>query len=176
MSKLNSNSFPNLTTKRLLLRQLVATDDQSIFKIRSNDIVYKYLEKETQKDISEAQAFIKKINKGIANRECMYWAIILKESQGLIGTICLWNFSKDQLVAEIGYELHPDYHKRGLMNEALNKVVDFGFTVLNLKTLEAFTHKNNEASKTLLIKNKFLLDAKRTDKGFPNNIIYTLSK
>lgn len=179
MDKLhNSNNvpFPTLTTERLLLRQLTKTDDQAIFKIRSNDIVYKYITKATFKKIEEAQAFITKINKGIANKEHMFWAITLKETKELIGTICLWNFSKERLVAEVGYELYPDYHKKGIMNETLTKVGEFGFEDLKLKSIEAFTHKENEASKTLLKRHGFRLEKNRTDKGFPNNIIYILSK
>jgi len=172
----NSNIFEQLTTERLLLRQFVPTDDQAIFRIRSNKIVYKYIAKKNQKKIEEAQEFISKTNKGIANGELMYWAITLKESQELVGTICLWNFSKDRSIAEVGYELYPDYHKKGIMNEALQSVVLFGFEDLNLNNIEAFTHKENEASKALLVKRKFVLDTNRKDEGFPNNIIYTLSK
>ena len=171
----NQNPFPSLTTKLLLLRQLKTTDKKAIFKIRSNDIVYKYIAKETFKKIEEAQSFIVKINKGITNKEHVFWAITLKETQELVGTICLWNFSKDRLIAEIGYELYPDYYKQGIMNEALQSVIKFGFESLKLNTIEAFTHKNNEASKTLLMRNNFKLDANRIDKGFPNNIVYVLS-
>lgn len=173
---MNTNTFQKLTTERLFLRQLVPTDDQGIFKIRSNETVYKYIAKQTQKNISEAKAFIAKTNKGIANREFMYWAITLKETQELIGTICLWNFSNDRLVAEVGYELYPDYHKKRIMSEALQSVITFGFESLNLDTIEAFTHKNNEGSKTLLKRHNFKLDENRTDEGFPNNIIFCLSK
>lgn len=171
----NKSPFPTLTTKRLLLRQLTTNDDQAIFKIRSNDIVYKYIAKETFKKIEEAHSFIIKINKGISSKEHVFWAITLKETQDLIGTICLWNFSEDYLVAEVGYELHPDYHKQGIMNEALSNVIEFGFNTLKLNTIEAFTHFENEASKTLLIKHHFKLDKERKDEGFPNNIIYTIS-
>lgn len=176
MSSFYTNTFPTLITERLLLRQLKATDDQAIFRIRSSDIVYKYIAKQTQKKVAEAQAFITKTNKGIAKGEFMYWGITLKASQELIGTICLWNFSKDKLIAEIGYELYPDYHRKGIMNEVLSKIIEFGFGILNLKTIEAFTHKENEASKTLLIKNNFALEPDRKDDGFPNNIIYVLNK
>ena len=174
----NSNTipFPTLTTERLLLRQLTKTDDHAIFKIRSNDIVYKYIAKAPFKKTEEAQAFITKINKGIVNEEHVFWAITLKETKELIGTICLWNFSKERLVAEVGYELHPVYHKKGIMNEALIKVVEFGFVDLKLKSIEAFTHKENKASKTLLLRHGFSLEKNRTDEGFPNNIIYILSK
>jgi len=60
------------------------------------------------------------------------------------------------------------------MNEALSKVIAFSFETLKLKSIEAFTHKKNEASKALLLKHHFKLDKNRTDKEFPNNIIYTL--
>ena len=173
---INSNTFPILATKRLSLRQLKTTDGQAVFKIRSNEIVYKYIAKETQKTIKEAQAFIKKTNKGITNEAFLYWAITLKETQKLVGTICLWNFSNDKLIAEVGYELLPAYHKKGIMNEALGKVVAFGFETLKLKSIEAFTHKENKASKTLLIRLHFKFDKNRTDKGFPDNIIYILTK
>ena len=173
---LNQKPFQSLTTNRLLLRQLKTTDEKALFKIRSNEVVYKYIAKETFKKIEEAQSFISKIKKGITNNEHVFWAITLKETKELIGTICLWNFSKDRLIAEVGYELYPDYYKQGLMNEALQSVIKFGFEALQLNTIEAFTHKNNEASKTLLIRNSFKLDTNRIDKGFPNNIVYTLSK
>jgi len=171
----NPNPFPTLTTERLLLRQLKTTDKKAVFKIRSNDIIYKYIAKETFKKIEEAQSFIAKINKGITNKEHVFWAITLKETQELVGTICLWNFSKDRLIAEVGYELYPDYYKQGIMNEALQSVIKFGFELLKLNTIEAFTHNNNGASKTLLMRNNFKLDANRIDKGFPNNIVYVLS-
>ena len=62
------------------------------------------------------------------------------------------------------------------MNEALTKVVEFGFEDLNLKSIEAFTNKENDASKTLLLRHGFSLEKNRTDEGFPNNIVFILSK
>lgn len=167
---------PNLITKRLLLRQLEITDVQAIFKIRSNEVVYKYIAKDTIKKLEEAEAFIHKTQKGIGNNAFNYWAITLKETKELIGTICLWNFSKDKLTAEVGYELLPDYHKKGIMSEALNKVIEFGFNTLKVTTIEAITHFENEASKSLLTKHQFKLEKGKIDKGFPNNIIFTLAK
>jgi len=176
MSDSNLDNFPVLHIGRLLLRPLEGTDDEVIFRIRSNKDVYKYIAKQTQKSISEARAFIAKTNKGVANGEIKYWGIVLKETNELIGDICLWNFSKDGLTAEIGYELYPDYHRKGIMNEAVKRIIAFGFESLKLKSIEAYTHKDNEGSKTLLQKHKFKLDTSRTDVDFPNNLIYVLTK
>jgi ribosomal-protein-alanine N-acetyltransferase len=38
------------------------------------------------------------------------------------------------------------------MNEALVKVIDFGFNKMKLRTIEAFTHENNDRSIQLLLR------------------------
>ena len=43
------------------------------------------------------------------------------------------------------------------MDEALKSVVNFGFSKLNLSTIEAFTHNENESSLKLLKKNEFYI-------------------
>ncbi|MCP6379763.1 GNAT family N-acetyltransferase, partial [Klebsiella pneumoniae] len=82
--------------------------------------------------INDARYFIDAINEGIASKDWLYWAMILKGTQQLIGTICLWHFSNDKTTAEIGYELHPDFQGKGLMNEAIQTIIDYGFTTLQL--------------------------------------------
>lgn len=169
------NTFSALDTKRLLLRKLTEKDDRAVFKIRSSDIVNKHIARPNQKSIEEAQVHIVKTNNGIANGKHLYWGITLKESQELIGTICFWNFSKDKLIAELGYELHPDYHRKGIMCEAVKRIIAYGFDSLKLESIEAFTDKANWNSIKLLQRHNFKCDVNRKDKGFPNNIIYILS-
>ncbi len=176
MNEVNFTPFPVLTTERLILRCLEESDDQQLFKLRSNKIVNKYLVRPKQKDIKETRAFISKINDGIKNTEWIYWIITLKESPTLIGTICFWNFSEDKTVAEIGYELDPAFQGKGFMSEALKKIIEFGFQVIELDTIEAYTHKNNNNSTKLLQKYNFKQDAERVDKENSDNIIFTLTK
>src|SRR3982751_1592761 len=111
--------FPVLTTTRLLLRRLSIDDAPEIFALRSDPIVNKYLERIKARSIEDAVDFIKKINFGIDADQSIYWAISFKGELGLIGTICLWNFSDEENKAEIGYELLPSYHGKGIMHEAL---------------------------------------------------------
>jgi len=61
-------------------------------------------------------------------------------------TICLWNFSSKKNVAELGYELDPALQGEGIMSEALKKIIEFGFQEIELKKIEAYTHKNNDNS------------------------------
>lgn len=147
--------FKELTTGRLTLRKLRLSDDKELYAIRSNDGVNKYLERSPAASIDEAQLFIKKINDGIDNNGWIYWAIALKEDDKVIGTICIWNISFEDASGEIGYELRPEFQGRGFMSEAIKKVIDFGFNDMRLKSLEAFTHKENLPSIKLLERNNF---------------------
>ncbi|EZH74060.1 hypothetical protein ATO12_14390 [Aquimarina atlantica] len=168
--------FPELQTERLFLRQLKESDDQVILFLRSNEIVNTYVKRPKTNTKEEAINFINKINKGIDQQDWLFWGITIKDNPELIGTICLWNFSEDKKIAEVGYDLHPKFYKQGIMNEALISILDYGFTTLGLDRIEAFTHKNNEASKKLLIRNNFNHIEDRIDNDNPDNVIFSISK
>ncbi|RWX03704.1 GNAT family N-acetyltransferase [Flavobacterium cerinum] len=167
--------FPILSTERLILRKITLDDDKAIYLQRSNEIVNKYIARTPPADITEAQAWITRINKSIDEGQNVNWAITSKNCGTFIGLICLWNFSEDRTIAETGYELNPGYHGKGYMNEALNSVINFGFSSLKLSMIEAYTQKGNVNSIKLLTKNGFVHDPSRIDEGFPLNTIYTLS-
>ena len=162
-----------LTTKRLSLRNLNVNDYENLFIIRFHPEVLKHIQRDIIDDKTEFKTFIFDRLKEVENGKICFWGISELDSSKLIGTICLWNFNNEKTTAEVGYELHPNFHKKGLMSEAMNTVLDFGFNELHLKTIEAFTSKYNEGSKALLNKFNFKLDSNRKDKSFPNNIIYT---
>ncbi len=166
--------FPILETNRLQLRKLTNNDAQQIFYLRSNSIVNKYILRTKQQNVEEALSFIRDRTNDIESGKIYYWAITIKEEQELIGSICLWNFSKDRSVSEIGYDLHPDYFHKGIMTEAILEVIKFGFKTLQLKSVEAFTHKENTNSIKLLKKCDFIFQPTRVDKGFPHNTIFSL--
>jgi len=176
MNKLNFSPFPVLTTERLALRCLELSDDKQLLRLRSNKIVNKYIVRPKQKNIKEIRTFINKINNGIKQNEWIYWVISLKDIPTLIGTICFWNFSSEKNVAELGYELEPAFQGKGIMSEALKKIIEFGFKEIDLITIEAYTHKNNNDSTKLLQKYNFKQEAGRIDKENSDNIIYTLTK
>jgi ribosomal-protein-alanine N-acetyltransferase len=166
--------FPTLTTGRLVLRRLSDHDQQEIFELRSDERINKYIDRPRPKNIGEAIEFISKINKAINNAESLYWAVCLKDSPRLIGTICLWNFSEDHTVAEIGYELNNAYQGNGYMNEAISSVIQFAFEKISLQRIDAYTQGGNAKSIRLLEKNNFILDLSRTDADHLLNRIYSL--
>jgi len=171
MAGKNFTPFPVLQTERLALRQLRSTDDKEIFALRSNDNVNKYLDRTPSKSIDDAKTFIQTINENIERNDSVYWAITLNGTDKLIGTICLFDFSDDNLKAEIGYELLPDFQGKGIMQEATSKVIDFGFQHVGLNSIEAYTHPGNQRSTRLLEK----LNFKRESAANENFMIFKLT-
>ncbi len=166
--------FPILKTERLILRQLAPTDDYEIFALRSNEEVNKYLERQPSKSIEDAQSFIQTIIENGKKNDAFYWAISLDDK--LIGTICLFEIKDDKSQAEIGYELLPPYQGNGYMQEAISKVLEFGFQNLGMNSIAAYTHAENKGSINLLEKFNFSKKS-TTDNNADNNfIVFRLSK
>ncbi|WP_452225162.1 GNAT family N-acetyltransferase [Lacinutrix chionoecetis] len=167
---------PDLETQRLQLNIANLSDVDVVFALRSNAIVRKYIDKPLCKSKAEALAHINKVLKLTEADEGILWILTHKETNTKIGSICFWNFSEDKKTAEVGYDLLPEYFKKGLMTEALKAVTNFGFKELKLETIEAFTHNENESSKKLLTSNGFVLQPHRKDPEFSKNRIYTLQQ
>ena len=173
---MNFTPFPEFITQRLRLRELKRTDWKEIVFLRSDKEVNKWVIRPQAKNKIEAWAFIDRISKATKNNQSLYWCINLKDHSEMIGSVSLWNFSKDLKTAEIGYDLNPKYHRKGIMNEAINAILDFGFNTLKFKKIEAYTHRDNEPSKKLLLKNSFKFAINRTDPEDQNNIIFELKR
>ena len=165
-----------LETERLILKPINESHVEDILKIRSNEVLNRFVKRILPKNNYDALDFILTIKKRVQNNETFYFGITYKNQQNLLGTICLYRFSEDRTEAEVGYELLPDYHRKGIMSEALSAVLNFGFNELNLQEILAFTNKFNENSKDLLLKHDFVLQEGRTDEGFPDNLVFSLMK
>jgi ribosomal-protein-alanine N-acetyltransferase len=179
MLNLNFDPFPLITTDRLFLRQIEKSDVNEIFFLRSDEKVMKYIDRSPAKTIDDAYEFIQKITEHEKNNDAVTWAITLKSNSKLIGTICYWNIQKEHYRAEVGYVLHPDYWGKGIMQEALLKVINYGFKVINLHSIEANVNPGNAASIKLLEKNKFVREAYFKENYFYNGkfldtVIYSL--
>jgi len=181
MPGFNFSLFPNLTTDRLNLRQLQFSDDETIAALRSHPLVNEFLDRPNTITPAAARQFIEKTHRNTRESTSIYWAIAPKEQDNLIGTLCLWNFSSDHYTAEIGYELHPDFQRKGIMQEAVTAAIDYGFQQLGLYTISAVLSANNLKSLRLLARNGFLPDVHLLQEIpasdlFPNIVVYALRR
>ena len=155
MLQKNFTPFPVLITQRLTLRQLSESDQHEIWALRSDVQINKYLGRKPTKTLEEATTFINQVNDNINNGDSIYWGIANTGHTAIIGAICLFNFSDEDKKCEIGYELLTQHQGQGIMTEAAEKVIEYAIREIGLHGIEAFTHKDNEASIKLLDKLNF---------------------
>jgi [ribosomal protein S5]-alanine N-acetyltransferase len=160
--------FPFLQTPRLLLRNVTPDDAPEIFFLRSDKTVLQYLDRAPITTIAEATQFIQNMESLQQAGDAITWAITLKDASRLIGTIAFWRMQKEHYRAEIGYALHPEHQGNGLMQEALNAVLDYGFNTMNLHSVEANVNPNNAASINLLQRNGFVREGYFRENYFYN--------
>lgn len=174
MKQLNFSTFPVLRTCRLVLRELCAQDALQLHALRSDPKIAAMTGRIPSTGIEDAMVHICKIRELIENNASVYWAISLLDDPTLIGTICLWNFDVENEVVEIGYELLPEFHGKGMMRETIAAVINYGFEELGISTITAFPSANNASS----IKVLKMAGFKREKKDYPNvhdNVVNVLT-
>ena len=156
----NFTPFPELRTNRLLLRQMTGADAPRVQQLRSNKDVMKYINRPLTLTLEEAETWVRMIMEALAKTEGITWCMCLKEAPAEhVGSIGLWRIEKENYRAELGYMLEPALQGKGLMYEALQKVMDYGFRELKLHSMEAQLDPRNAASAALLRKAGFVQEA-----------------
>ncbi len=81
---------------------------------------------------------------------------MLKTNNETIGRCGFHNWYKDHHKAELGYALSKDdYKQKGYMSEAVRKIIEYGFSTMNLNRIEACVGPENKASLSVIKKNNF---------------------
>lgn len=156
MLVIDLTSFPTLTTERLVLRALVATDAPALFTIRAHERVMQFIGRRRATNVQDALDLIAAIQQGQQANDGITWAITLKGDDTLIGTIGYYRLKKEHYRGEIGYMLSADHWRKGIMGEALDAAVTCGFSRLGFHSIEADTDPLNVASNTLLARHGFV--------------------
>ena len=159
MLQVNFQPFPQISTDRLLLRELTKTDVGDFFTLRSNKDIMRFIDRPRAQTMEDVLNLIEIITTALKNNDGITWGISLKNNPQLIGTIGLWRIIKEHYRAEIGYLLSDAFQRQGIMQEAITAVIGYGFDVMQLHSIEANVNPANTASIMLLEKNKFIREA-----------------
>lgn len=148
-------NFETLETERLILRKLSPDDFTYVFTHYSKVEIMSFFGFETEEEFQAAKL---KSEKGYAthNRSIAYFQLIEKSTNKVIGASGFHNWYFDHRRAEIGYNMKNDSFKnQGFMSEALEKIIDYGFTKMNLHRIEALVGTQNIPSLKLMEKFHF---------------------
>lgn len=145
-----SEKFPELTTTRCLLREILPSDQPKIFEGLSHPEVIRYygVSYDSLEATSAQMKFYRRLRETGTGT---WWAACLKESGEFIGACGINNLSRLHRKAELGFWLLPAYQRRGYMGEIVPQVIAYGFGEMNLHRIEAIVEPGNEASRRLLL-------------------------
>jgi ribosomal-protein-alanine N-acetyltransferase len=179
MLTFNFTPFPVLESERLVLRRITDNDVHEVFELRSNPETMKYIPRPLVTTAQEALEHIATIEDKIVNNIGINWGISLKEDSKLLGIIGYYRMQPENYRAEIGYILLPEFHGKGIIPEAVNTLITYGFHVLQLHSIEAVIDPENFASEKVLqkcgfVKEAHLKEAEFYEGTFLDKVIYSL--
>lgn len=137
----------DIHTNRLLLRRFIENDAQMMFdNWASDDDVTRYLTWPTHKDFEVTRSIIAEWANSYENIEYYMWAIVLKDSNEVIGSISVVNLSNHFEQCEIGYCIGKAFWDKGITTEALRGVIAYLFNEVGFERISAIHQSENVAS------------------------------
>ena len=169
-------SFPRLESRRLVLREMIPKQDEpDLGNFWGNSEVCRYTDFYFPSE-EQIHNVLLSLRMRFQLYEGIRWGITIKSKNIIIGTIGFntWETQRSS-TAEIGYDLHPDYWRQGIMTEAILRVLDYGFSQMQIHRIEAQTDPLNTASRKLLENCGFLYEGTLRDNAFFKNAFHTSS-
>ncbi len=172
---------PTLETERLYLKKITKDSLNDVYEYRSDAEVSRYLLWRPDETPETTERYLQYVEKLYENCKFFDFGIYLKENGKMIGTVGFTTINLHKNTASVGYVLNSKYWGQGIAKEALEKIIEFGFEILEFDTLYAKFIEENSRSKRVLEKcgfkffeneKKLLLVKDRMEKI----IIYSLSK
>ena len=131
-----------LITKRLILRAARQDDLTDLFAIFSNPQAMKYWSTAAHDGPDQTQQNLDRLIAS-ANRQLTYF--VIEKDGRVIGTAGLYRAD------EVGFLLHPDYWRQGIMTEAMAVIIAHLFEASDRTQLTADADPRNAASVSLLM-------------------------
>lgn len=146
--------FPSLSTKRLRLREIVASDATALLAIHGDAEAMKWFGSDPLPDLEAAE----KVIAGFANMRQLpspgvRWGIVHADparSSALLGTCGVFRWNRGWRTCLAGYELARQAQGHGYMREALRAIFKWSFDAMEVERIEAQVHPHNTPSLALL--------------------------
>ncbi|HEX2620088.1 MAG TPA: GNAT family N-acetyltransferase, partial [Phototrophicaceae bacterium] len=166
--------FPVLETERLLLRQITSDDAQAVLNIRGDYEVTKYNIGAAYTSIEQAQALIRNMDEAYLAKTELRWGIVVKSFDTMAGMIGYNYWDQRDRRGSVGFDLAQAFWRQGIMSEALQAVLKFGFERMKLNRIEADTSIYNHNSQWVLQKAGFKQEGHQREQYFEDGRFHDL--
>lgn len=138
--------LPVLQTPSLILRPMRMSDAEDIYSYSSDPEVARYVLWDPHRSLRDTRAYIRYMRSLYRNALPSSWAVVLRDTGRVVGSIGFMWVSPENASAEVGYSYARPVWNRGIATEALRAVLDSAFLSLPLNRIEAQRDLRNPAS------------------------------
>lgn len=152
---INNKGTIKIETERLILRPFKKNDGIDMYNNwASDDRVTKFLRWNSHENIEESFKICEMWENESKEKSNYQWAIVLKETNQVIGSIGLVDIDEKMLRGEVGYAIGYKFWGRGIVKEALESILQY-FKSLGFVRIQAFHELENPNSGKVLLKSGF---------------------
>ena len=162
------NQLPIKVSEKYIIRHIHSNDKEDLFKIYSNEKIAKYVARKTHCSMKETEEFIEEINQRMEGGNNIYLGVCEIESQKLIGIVRFLK-KEDPSTLTIGYALNEDYWGRGIINVAVNALIELIKLDGTYTRIRATIKPENINSQRCVEKLSFKLDSRFNKKEIIDN-------
>ena len=150
-----TSQFPIFKTARFLLRQFNEADLENVYTGLSHPDVIKYygVHYTSREDTQKQLRWFAELER---NGTGIWWAVCSPDNQLFFGAAGLNDLHEKNRKAEIGFWLLPQFWGRGIIEEVVPFVVEYGFNKLGLHRIEALVETENVNCKKVMDKLDFV--------------------
>lgn len=155
--------IPELSTKRLILREIVMADVDAYFALCAHEATMRAYGLKAHAHKDETAHAIQLLREEFDKQKGLRFGIFDKATKLLIGDAGIWHLDPRRMRGEMGGKILPEFGQQGFMSEALARMMHYFFFDLNLNALEGNLRVDNVASKRLLEKLGFKQEGLRSE-------------
>ncbi len=158
-----------LSNEHITLRALEPEDLSFLFQAENDTSFWEVSSTQTPFSKFILKQYIANAYQDIYEAKQLRLVIEDKKTNTAVGMIDLFDFNPQHKRAGIGILILKSHQNKGFANHALNLLINYTFTTLNLHQLYANITSDNTKSISLFTKNNFKLAGAKKDWLFYNN-------
>ena len=143
---------PVLTTERLHFRAMRESDAEDMFEYAKKEETVRYLLWPTHENAAYTRTYLSFVQEQYKKGVFYDWAVIVRETNKMIGTGGFTKIEEKHKCAQIGYVLNPAFWNLGYGTEIAKELLSFGFNALGLHRIEAQYMPGNDRSRRVMDK------------------------
>ncbi|HEX8270326.1 MAG TPA: GNAT family N-acetyltransferase [Flavobacterium sp.] len=142
-------------TERLLLREMLPSDDIKMFEMDSDPEVHHFLGNKPQTSIEQSREWIVDIRQQYLVNGIGRWSVVLKDTGEFIGWCGLKierHVNGHDQFYDLGYRFIQKHWGKGYAYESAQAWLEVGFNEMNLEVINAYVDADHLASRRVLEK------------------------